>query len=181
MRLTWILRAARWWRGFFVAGLGVAAAFIPSSLHSDAIVVTRAMLASTIAEISVEPDSVIVDLEIGADQMPAFRNLMPDEVHERLGFAPRDWADRLATFFTEDLVIREIGEAPLVGRLTALEIRNRIRRDEITGEPLPVPPDEAERVVFARLVYGTSGRPPALSFTRDSRPGLGGSLVLPVP
>jgi hypothetical protein len=173
MRLTWILRAARWWRGFFVAGLGVAAAFIPSSLHSDAIVVTRAMLASTIAEISVEPDSVIVDLEIGADQMPAFRNLMPDEVHERLGFAPRDWADRLATFFTEDLVIREIGEAPLVGRLTALEIRNRIRRDEITGEPLPVPPDEAERVVFARLVYGTSGRPPALSFTPPGVEGEG--------
>ncbi len=123
------------------------------------------MLASTIAEVSVEADSVVIDLEIGADQLGTFRNLLPEEIHERLGFGTTPWADRLATFVTEDLVLRESGDRPLAGRLTEIELRNRIRRDEITGEPLPVPADEEEQVIFARLVYPTSGTPSVLRFT----------------
>ena len=82
-----------------------------SSLHSDAIVITRAMLASTIAEIFIEKDSVFVSLEIGASDIPAFRNAMPNEVYVALGLDAEPWTDRLDRFFTEDCVITD-GNAP---------------------------------------------------------------------
>ena len=149
-------------RGFVVA---LATLLAPSALESDAIVVTRAMLASTVSEIFVHEDSVVVELEIGLQDLSAFANLLPDELHERLGFDPEPWSERLVRFVREDFVIRDDRDRPLFGYLRALEARPRIRRDEITGEPLPSDPDSAETVILARLTYPTSGRPAVLSFS----------------
>ncbi len=149
-------------RAFMVA---LAMLWVPSALSSDAIVITRAMLASTVSEIFVHEDSVVVELEIGLEDVPAFANLLPDDLHERLGFDPEPWSERLIRFVMEDFVIREKGDRPLFGYLRALQSRPRIRRDEITGEPLPSDPDSAEVVLVARLTYPTSGRPRALSFS----------------
>ena len=60
----------------------------PATALGDAIVVTKAMTASTIAEIFVEPTRVRVELEIGLADIPAFRNVLPDEEYERLGMQP---------------------------------------------------------------------------------------------
>jgi hypothetical protein len=57
----------------------------PDRLRSDPLVIVRAMTATTIAEMYVEPDSVVVELEIGLADLDAFRNLMPDQIFERLG------------------------------------------------------------------------------------------------
>jgi hypothetical protein len=140
----------------------------PRVLFPDAIVVTRAMLASTIAEIWIEPDSVVVELEIGPQDLRAFRNLLPDELYDRMGYEPEPWIDRLLRFAAEDFVVRADGGAPAAGRLRAIEVRNRIVRDEVTGEPLPVQPEDAERVVFARIAYPTPGLP--LDLTVGPRP-----------
>ena len=138
---------------------------MPSGLNSDAIVITRAMLASTVSEIFIHDDSVVVELEIGLEDVSAFVNLLPDDLHAELGFDPEPWSERLIRFVREDFVIREGGDQPLFGYLRAFELRQRIRRDEITGEPLPTDPDSAETVISARLTYPTSGRPPALYFS----------------
>ena len=138
---------------------------MPSGLNSDAIVITRAMLASTVSEIFIHDDSVVVELEIGLEDVSAFVNLLPDDLLAELGFDPEPWSERLIRFVREDFVIREGGDQPLFGYLRALEVRQRIRRDEITGEPLPTDPDSAETVISARLTYPTSGRPPVLYFS----------------
>jgi len=148
------------WLAAVVAVLAIA---VPRALFPDALVVTRAMLASTIAEIWIEPDSVVVELEIGPQDLGSFRNLLPDELYARLGYDPEPWLDRLLRFAGEDFVVRADDGPPTAGRLRALEVRNRIRRDEVTGEPLPVQPEDAEQVVFARLAYPTPGRPSSLT------------------
>jgi hypothetical protein len=63
------------------------------------------MTASTIAEFFIEEQAASVELEIGVSDLQAFRNLMPDEIHERLGHEPAPLASRLPRFFAEDLVI----------------------------------------------------------------------------
>jgi hypothetical protein len=136
---------------------------VPSRLDSDALVITKAMTATTIAEIWVEEDSIRVDLEIGVLDLPAFRNLVPDPVYERLGFDPEPLAERLPRFFREDLTFRAGDGAPFPGRVEEIVARRRIVRDEITGEPLPVVDEsEGEPVVFAKLVYRLSGKPKIL-------------------
>ena len=143
-----------------IALVGVA---IPRLLRPDALVITRAMLASTIAEIWVEQDSVVIEFEVGPGDIKAFRNLLPDELFARLGYAPEPWIDRLLRFVREDFTVRADDGPPSPGRLRSLEVRERIQRDQVTGQALPNQPEEAETVVFARLVYPIPGRPNRLT------------------
>ncbi len=136
---------------------------VPSRSGADAIVISKAMSASTIAEIFVEASSVRVELEIGLQDLPAFRNLMPDPVYERMEFEPEPFTERLARFFGRDLVIRADERGPLPGRLLEITPRPRVLRDEITGKPLPTGDEEPETVVFALLEYPFSGHPASLA------------------
>ena len=86
----------------FLLLLGFLFTSLPA--FSDAIVITKAMTASTIAEIFIEESLIRAEIEIGGPDLVGFRHLMPDGVYERLGFEPRPLAERLATFFGEDLV-----------------------------------------------------------------------------
>ena len=142
-------------------------------LRADAIVVTRAMTASTIAEIFIEPDRIRVELEIGVPDLLGFRDLLPDDLYERLGLDPMPLDQRSSRFFEEGLVIRGSGDTRLSGRVEEATVRRRVRRDTITGEPLPVAPDDTsgEPVVFATLVYPFPGQPETLTFSppRDER------------
>ena len=105
-----------------------------------------------IAEIWVEPDHVRVELEVGVADLPAFANLMPDPIRAEMGLEPAPLADRIARFFEEDLVVlREDGNVP--GRVVGIEPRNRVRRDEITGEPLPSVGGEDETVLYLSLIH----------------------------
>ncbi len=143
----------------------LAAVLSPSLLRPDALVITRAMLATTISEIFIRADTVVVELEIGVGDAQAFQNLLPDELYEALGNEPEPWRDRLARFVAQDFRVSADQGPPLPGRLTGIEIRPRIQRDEVTGESLPVQPEDADRVVFARLAYPLSERPASLTFT----------------
>ena len=49
---------------------------------ADALIVTRAMTASTIVEVFVEDSQLRVELEVGAEDVLAFKNVLPDEVFE---------------------------------------------------------------------------------------------------
>ena len=127
------------------------------------------MFATTIAEYFVEDGRVSVDLEIGLADLVAFQNLLPDEIYEELVGEPIPLAERLPRFFAEDLAIAADAADPLPGRLLELAPRSRVRRDEITGEPLPAAQaDPDELIVFARLEYPFAGRPASLRFQGKS-------------
>jgi hypothetical protein len=136
------------------------------------------MKASTIAEVFVGEDSIRVELEIGIDDIDAFRNLAPDPVYEQLGYEPEPLGERLTRFPMEDWVMLADGE-PLAGVVTAMQLRPRLERDEITGEPVPAPEDSAEVVLYAELSYPLPGHPGQLSIRppRGRRPANIGFVV----
>jgi hypothetical protein len=152
-----------------------AALLLPGAAHADALVRTQAMKASTIAEFYVEEERVELELEIGLVDLEAFGNMMPDEIWERLGNEPEPLADRFARFVSEDLFIADEEGGILPARILEMKPRERIRRDEITGEPLAAGDEEPETVVFARLEFLVRGQPEALTIAGAiaTRAGIG--------
>ena len=138
-------------------------AMAPLTAFGDAMMVSQAMTASTVAEFYVDRQGIRVEVEVGARDLGAFRNVLPDGSYDKLGHEPCPAAERIQRFFEQDWVIRTDDSAPLVGRVLQLVPRKRIRRDEITGEPLPVQPEDAESVLFLELVYSWTERPKSLS------------------
>jgi hypothetical protein len=152
--------------GHRVVLLQIAAAMIlgAPSASGDAIMRSRAMSATTIAEYFIERDQIRVELEIGLDDLDGFRNLVPDALYKQLGHESRPFADRLEDFFEHDLVIRANGGDPLPGRIVSMGPRPRLRRDEISGESLP-PLDgvEPEMVIEATLEYALAEVPKTIT------------------
>jgi hypothetical protein len=131
--------------------------------RADAIVRSQAMFASTIAEFMVEEEGIELELEIGLTDLEAFRNLLPDEIYQELGHPPSPFEDRLRAFFSEDLALIPDGGEPLPGRVLEMGPRQRVRRDEITAEPLPPMEGEEELVIAVRIAYPLPGRPRTLA------------------
>ncbi len=137
-----------------VAHLTVALILWAPSASGDAIVRTNAMSATTIAEYFIEQDHIRLELEIGLEDLEAFRNLVPDPIYAKLGHPPRPRAERLEDFFGHTLVIRVDGGDPLAGRILRMGPRPRIQRDEISGAPLAtVDEAEPEMVIEATIEY----------------------------
>lgn len=113
----------------------VLAALVAPSAAGYAIVATRALEASTIAEVFIEKDRVRVEAEIGAGDAELWREL------------------RLVA-----------GGAPLAARLVERSERQRIRRDEVTGEPLAQGETPPEMITWAVFEYPFGGRPSSLRF-----------------
>jgi len=143
----------------------------PGIVRADAIIVTKAMTASTIAEIFIDENVIRVELEIGLRDIEAFRNVLPDDLYERLDHTPKRFVERLVRFFTEDWVIRLDAGDPLWGRIEEMEGGRRIKRDEITGKALPVQPKDAETVVRLIISYAFESQPATVSFTPPSSDG----------
>lgn len=138
-------------------------AALPTNLCADAIVVTKAMSASTIAEVFVEDNQILIELEIGGADIEAFKNLLSDEIGNQIGLEDLGtYEQRLQQFFSKDMVVRSDGR-PLVGEVIQLIAKQRIRRDEITGQPLLLQPEKAELVIYAKLKYPLVGQPQTFS------------------
>ena len=93
--MNWILRLS-----FISCG---AITFVCGKTFGDAIVVTKAMTASTIAEIYIEQESVRLNLEIGSRDLLAFRNILQDEIYTKLAQPPLPLAERQRLFFERRL------------------------------------------------------------------------------
>lgn len=141
-----------------------------SNARADALVVIKAMQASTIAEIFVEQNQIRVELEIGAADVPAFLNFFPDDLYVRITGHAKPFDERQQTFFESDWVMRADGQT-LRGTPTRLVVDKRVVRDEITGEPLPVQPTDAEVVIRLSLQCPLNSRPSTLTL----RPPTSGS------
>lgn len=110
-------------------------AVVPPGAAGYAIVVTRAIEAPAVAEIFVEEGKIRVEAESNAGEPELWRTL---EV--RLG-----------------------GTKPLRPRLLERYERQKIVRDEITGEPLPAPPGQTQMVSYSVFEYAFAGRPQSLT------------------
>ncbi|MEH6593458.1 MAG: hypothetical protein V7746_24540, partial [Halioglobus sp.] len=111
------------------------------------------------------------ELEVGMSNIATFRNLLPDEIYEDMGYEARPYPERLQEFFASDLVIGT-GKEILVGELHTIGPRTRVIRDEVTGEELPVLEEDAETVVHAELFYPfPDERPDTLVLSPPSRFG----------
>jgi len=120
---------------------------------ADAVVITRAMTASTIMEAFVNDESIVVELEVGASDEAALREL--------IGAASS--APSLPTRIPANvgLSIQADGRR-LKGTVEELIRRKRIERDEVSGKPVPSP--GTEDVVFLKLRYPLRIRPKQLIF-----------------
>ena len=141
--------------------LCLAVCLIARSGLADVLPRSRAMLADTITEIFVERDMVAVEFEIGAASFDAFRNILPDELHDQLGFEPEAFTSRAVTFLEQDFTVRLDGGPPLLPRIRMIEGRPRPRRDEVTGDTIAASGDE--RILFVRIEYDFEGRPDQLT------------------
>ena len=142
----------------------------PGLVLADAIVRSQAMFADTIAEYYVEDDHVRLELEIGQSDVGAFRNLLPDDLYEHLGYGDKPLADRLKVFTDRDLTVLA-GSSPLNGMFTKLGPGTRPLRDRITGEVLPAPDDEAEVVIRATIVFPFEKQPAELTLVAPRETG----------
>ncbi len=141
---------------------------IHGSATGDAVITVRAMKATTIMEVFVERSTVRVEIEMGLRDAPAFVNLLPAEIYDRMDLPPVSAEERLHLFFTRDMVIEADG-TPLIGRLVSAVPRARVVRDKISGEPLPVADEDIEAVVFFVLEYPLESGPRALTFKTPDR------------
>ena len=102
-----------------------------------AIVATRAIEAPTIAEIFIEEGRIRVEAEIGPGEAALWRRLR----------------------------ITLPGGTPLEPRLLERSERPKVRRDEVTGEPLAPGDSPAEMITYAVFEYPLAGRPAKLRFS----------------
>ncbi len=131
-------------------------------VRADAIVLTQAMKASTIAEVFVDPDGVRVELEISQADLEVFRDLLPEQLDE-VGRADSEPASqRHERFLREGLVIFDQKDARLAATVQSTTVRRRVVRDEVTGDPLSVQPKDAPLVLHVVLQYGFDQRPTSL-------------------
>ena len=138
---------------------------------ADAIMRSQAMFADTIAEYFVEDDHVRLELEIGTNDVGVFRNLLPDGLYQQLGYGSVPLEERLSKFVNEDMTLLADG-SQLPGRVTNIGPATRPLRDEITGEALPTPEEQAIVVVRATIVYALERRPDSLTLVAPRETGL---------
>lgn len=132
--------------------------FLTSNHQSgaDAVMISKAMRASSIAEFYIDAQGVRVELEIGADSVEDFKDLLPEAVYRKMGFGDEPLHDRLKLFFSEQLVLMDQDKKILRGQLIAIAPSKRVLRDPVSGTPLPIQKDAPE-VIRASLRYHFDG------------------------
>ena len=141
-----------------------------ATASADAIMRSKAMFADTIAEFFVEDGQVRLELEIGSNDVGAFRNLLPDALYQRLNFGVEPLEDRLPIFVSEDMPVY-VGEKRLLGKITHIGPATRPLRDEITGEALLTPEDQAIVVIRATIIYPFDQHPDSLTLVAPRETG----------
>jgi hypothetical protein len=148
-------------------------------LAADALLRPKAMSAPTIAEYYIEEEGIMLQLEIGQKEIPSFRNLLPDEIYQQLGYGDEPASERLKQFYSKDFKIMGEEQTPLTAELMAISPSQRIKRDEVTGEPIPVKEGEQELVITAQLFYDFKGQQPKslILFNNQSHPSVTGFMA----
>ena len=150
--------------------MGMLALSYAGASMADAIMRSQAMFADTIAEFYVESDRVRLELEVGSTDVGAFRNLLPDALYQQLGFGDEPLKDRMPLFAARDMSVIADG-VRLSGHVISIGPDTRPLRDEITGEELPTPEDQATVVIRATVVFPFDEQPESLTLVAPRETG----------
>lgn len=151
-------------RGLIATASAFATLGCAVKIWGDALIVTRAMQASTVAEIFIETDRVRVELEIGQDDLAAFIPRLADRAPSAEQSSAALRAALEAGFRLDALSVADDAGGPLPQELVQVERRIRLVRDEVTGDPLPEQPQIKEEVLFAVVEFPFAGTPSELTF-----------------
>jgi len=138
----------------------VLTALLPGVVFADAVVVTRAMTASTIMEAFVDSDAIVVELEIGSQELSRFPSLVEAATSAKSLPAPIPSGSEFS-FVADGKRLR--------GTIESVERRKKLERDEVSGEPLPTP--GAEELLFVSLRYPLRDEPKTLVLSPPSKDG----------
>ena len=138
--------------------LTVVVVFIsmPRNSEADWINFTGAELSSTIAEVYVEEDKIIVVLEIGDRDKEAFADLISDPGES----ADKDALERRKRFFKEGFVILADGKT-LNGDVKLVEVRERVQRPSRYNKP-PGGQKPSKYVTYVEIEYPLTNKPETL-------------------
>ena len=140
--------------------LVVLTLMLPSIALADAVMVTRAMTASTIMEAFIDEDAIVVELEIGSEELGQFPSIV--ETSEGAQALPAPLPAASGFVFLAD-------GARLRGTIESVERRKKVERDEVSGEPLPT--SKTEEALFVTLRYPLRNQPKALVISPPSKDG----------
>jgi len=132
---------------------------LSQSVLADAIVRNQSMDSETIAEFYVSSDAVRLELEIGLGDLRKFSGLLPSALLSELGIGfTGSYADRVNAF--GETGIQVLADDRLLSPVVeAVAGRERVVRDEVTGQPVEVADGDAETVVHVSLRYPLTSRP----------------------
>ncbi len=174
-RVLWLKAMSRLFRICVLVALLFNSA---DTATADALVRNQAMQASTILEAYLVDGALRVEIEVSFADLPAFADLLPDELSKKLGNAPEPHADRMKRFFERGLTF-QAGDRILPGRLVLIEPRDRTRRDPVSGEALPLGAgEEPEKALFFVLEYELEGTPETLAVASLPRMPAGGPVSI---
>ena len=91
-------------------GILILVLLVTSRTRADALVVTRAMQASTILVVFVQPQVIRVTFEVGLSDLSAFQNVLPDAMYEQLTSKQQPLSERFTLFVTNDWELSAEGE-----------------------------------------------------------------------
>jgi len=140
--------------------LPALALMLPSVAFADAVMVTRAMTASTIMEAFVDEATIVVELEIGDRELAGFPSLVEAATSAKEFPVPIPPGSELS-FLADGTRLR--------GSIESAERRKKVGRDEVSGEPLPTA--TAEEALFVVLRYPLRNQPKALVLSPPSKDG----------
>jgi len=138
----------------------VLALMLPSVVFADAVMVTRAMTASTIMEAFVDEDAIVVELEIENRELAGFPTLVEAATSAKEFPVPIPSGSELS-FVADGTRLR--------GSIEIAERRKKVERDEVSGEPLPTA--KAEEALVIVLRYPLRNQPKALVLSPPNKDG----------
>lgn len=141
-----------------LVAIPLSVAVLANRSQADALIVTRAMKASTIAEIFVEDDVVRLEIEVG---IADWKTILPDDLADRLSNDVLSLRQKLAEHVKLEWSL-VADDQQLVGEIIGVDVGKRVVRDEVTGEPLPQKDGDAELVIRAELCFTLTDRPQTL-------------------
>lgn len=140
--------------------LALLSVLLPGEAFADAVVVTRAMAASTIMEAFVDSDAIVVELEIEEQESSNFPALVGAATSGK-GLPVSIPSGAELSFVADGKRLR--------GTIERVEHRKKLKRDEVSGEPLPT--SGAEEALFVSLRYPVRSEPKTLVLSPPSKDG----------
>jgi len=133
-------------------------------VSADNVIVTRAMQAETILELSINTDEVVAEFEVGRGDFPAFEHLFPTSIRDSLNTqdtpngVPAE-LDRVRSTDWNFATFLKFGNQFGTPTKSEFTVGRRVQRDIVTGAVTGTQPDDAEPVVRVRLMFRLDNQP----------------------